>query len=160
MGRAVLYGSSEVRGSKSRPEIFEEAIISNDTISFESGCILTFESRYGNEDGTITAPWCVTPRIVIGSYSVSNSGVSLPVSIDSSLDSIGDEEDDGTPFDLDVNFMANIQPSEIPDPKSNPITESRSVRQNEEERVRNLRQGSSSSSAIDDEESGFVFEDE
>ena len=159
IGRAVLYGSSEVRGSKSRPEIFEEAILSNDTISFESGCILTFESRYGNEDGTITAPWCVTPRIVIGSYSVSNSGVSLPVSIDSSLDSIDDGEDDGTPFDLDVNFMANVQPSEVPTPKSNPITESRSVRQNEEERVRNLRQGSSSS-AIDDEESDFVFEDE
>lgn len=162
MGRAVLYGSSEVRGSKSRPEIFEEAILSNDTISFESGCILTFESRYGDADGTITAPWCVTPRIVIGSYSVSNNGVSLPVSssgIDSSIDDIDGTEEDDTPFDLDVNFMANIKPSETTSSGSNPITESRSIRQAEEERVKSLRQSPQPDSDMSDE-SDFVFEAE
>lgn len=161
MGRAVLYGSSEVRGSKSRPEIFEEAILSNDTISFESGCILTFESRYGDADGTITAPWCVTPRIVIGSYSVSNNGVSLPApsGIDSGIDDIDDTEEDDTPFDLDVNFMANIKPSEITPSGSNPITESRSIRQAEEERVKSLRQSPQPDSDMSDE-SEFVFEAE
>ena len=162
MGRAVLYGSSEVRGSKSRPEIFEEAILSNDTISFESGCILTFESRYGDADGTITAPWCVTPRIVIGSYSVSNNGVSLPVSssgIDSGIDDIDGTEEDDTPFDLDVNFMANIKPSETTSSGSNPITESRSIRQAEEERVKSLRQSPQPDSDMSDE-SDFVFEAE
>ena len=72
---------------------------------------------------------------------------------------IDDIEEDDTPFDLDVNFMANIKPSEVTSSGSNPITESRSIRQAEEERVKSLRQSPQPGSDMSDE-SDFVFEAE